>query len=485
MAGARIVTGRILSALIAILFLSPFLILFGRYPSWNLLPTDELARVFGFTALQAGASAIVSLSLGFVGALGLMAFPRRTWFRAFALLPNAVPALLVILASMNIWPGIRGLAGIVIVHTLLNAGIVAVAVAALLSTRFAGMADLALIEGAGRWAFLRRGALPLLAPDLSRLFLFVFAVCFSSFAVPLVIGGSRATTVEVLIFEQIRIAPDWSTALGLAALQTLAILLLSVVAGSKPRAALSADRSSPLLEWKPGVAFALAPAAVVVAGLVLRLPQGFAQLSSLAGFSEELPELISGSFFVAIMTGGFCAVGLLALMVARPEGITRRFLLGFVAPSSVLTGFAMLLLWRETGWASLVKISIGLALISVPAFYRLRWDGAIAALEGQVTVARTLGASERQIVSRILLPQLWPTCMFLAGLGAFWAWGDFALSAVVGERALTLAMFTEGLLGSYRLGLATVMVFFILIGGTLTFGLFWGAGRVLGTRTQT
>ncbi len=480
---------RLAFASVFICLLSPFLILFVRFPTWSPPPASELAAVFGFTALQAALSALASVLIGSIGALGLMAYPGRAWPRMVALAPNAVPALLVILAAMNVWPGIRGLAGIVFAHVLLNAGLVAVSVAALLATRVAGLADLAYIEGATRRSFLARGALPLISGDLARLFLFVFALCFSSFAVPLVIGGSRATTVEVLIYEQIRVAPDWSAALAVAALQTLAILALSLLAGGTARSPIGAARGSPLLEWRPGVAFALAPAAIVVAGLVVRLPQGLAQGlgpgGPWPGFGGELPRLLAGSAFTATLSGILCMAGLVLIAFARPRGWGRRFLLGFVAPSSALTGFALLLLWRDTGWASLVKIAVGITLISLPAFHRLRWDGALDALSGQVAVARALGASEPRIFARVMMPQLWGTCAFLGGLSAFWAWGDFALSAVVGERALTLAMLAHGLLGSYRLGLATLVVCAVLIGGSLNFALFWGVGRVFGSRAQT
>ncbi|MCM2281525.1 MAG: ABC transporter permease subunit [Bdellovibrionaceae bacterium] len=474
----------LLFAIVLLVLLSPYVILFLRFPTWTALPADRVLNVFAFTAWQAVVSALGAMLGGVAGAMGLLAFAHRSWLRLLALLPNAVPVVLVILATMNVWPDVRGLSGIVLIHVLLNVGLVSVSVAGLLATRLSGLADLAYIEGASRWTFLVRGALPQIAPDLFRLFLFVFAVCFSSFAVPLAIGGSQATTVEVLIYEQIRVSPDWSGAMGLAALQTSAIFLLAALIGRQTRTSVGEARTSPLLQWRPGVVFALLPVVIVVGGLFSRVVRGWAQFGALPGFSEELPRLAAGSVITGFLTGVICAVLLLLLMIARPQGWARRLLLGLAAPSSVLTGFALLFLWSETGWVSLVKIAFGLSLIFVPAFYRLRWDGALGALEGQTIVARTLGASERLIVSRVLLPQLWETCLFLAGLGSFWAWGDFALSAVVGEKTLTLAMLAQSLMGTYRLDLATAVVCMIFIGGTLSFSMFWGTGRVLGTQTQ-
>jgi ABC-type Fe3+ transport system permease subunit len=264
----------------------------------------------------------------------------------------------------------------------------------------------------------------------------------------------------------------------------LLLMLSSLGRENGPTRLQSSPRPLDLLGWRPALVFVLAPSAIILVGLFTRLPEGLSQLGAVTGFADDLLRLIAGSFIVALGTGVLTALVLIVLMMTRPEGWTRKLLLGFVAPSTVITGFALLIFWRATGWASLMKISLGLTMIAVPSFYRLYWDSWLQALRGQVAVAKTLGASEALVLGRVLLPQLASPLMFLAGLSAFWAWGDFALSAVLGERALTVAMLAHGLMGSYRLPAATVVVCGILLGGTLTFTIFWGAGRVLGSRSQ-
>ena len=473
---------------ILLLWLGPFLVLFANSGDWRVPPFDEFSSVLWFTLGQAFLSSVVSLIFGFVGALGLVSLPQNrtlTSAKFFTLIPNVVPTLMVILGAMNVWPGGRGLAGIIWVHTLLNAGLVATVFAGLISSRIGKMAELAWVEGVSRQKFLVRVAMPLLKMDFLRVGLFVFAICVASFAVPLILGGSRATTMEVLIYEKIRMTLDWSTALGLAGLQTAIVLLLSWVLKQSNEEQLRETVNVPLLSWPPGLIIAFLPTAVVVTGLLLRLPKAFTEIQALSGFASEWPQLALGSFIVAILTGLFTTLLLLLLLVAQPSGWLRKSLLGYAAPSSVLVGFSILILWRAGGLASLVKIAIGLTLISVPAFYRLYWDSLISSLRNQVTTARTLGASHLQIALSVLIPQAWETCMFLAGLAAFWAWGDFALSAVIGENTLTLGMLTHSLANTYRLASATILAWVLILGGALTFALFWGAGRVFSSRSQS
>ncbi len=473
---------------VLLLLLTPFIILVCYAKAWSVPSPSIYLPVLAFTVLQAGVSAILSLVLGVVGALGLLSLTdgkAQKFARLFVLVPNVVPTLMVILASMNVWQAGRGLGAIVFVHVILNAGLVATVVAGLISSKLGSMAELAHVEGASRTRFLSKVVIPLLRNDLLRIGLFVFTLCMASFAVPLVLGGSRATTMEVLIYERIRLSLDWSQALGLAGLQTMVVLILAWFLRSHNEEQMRNVSSLPLVGWAPGLHAIFFPSMIVVFGLMMRLPQAYTEMKSISGFAGDWSRLVLGSFIVSFVTGLLTAFLLLILLYVRPQGTLRRLLLGYVAPSSVLVGFSILLLWRTGGVASLVKIAIGLTLITVPAFYRLYWDATISSLTTQASVARTLGASTWKTMWSILVPQTWEQCMFLAGLAAFWAWGDFALSAVIGENTLTLAMLTHALASSYRLASATALAWILILGGSLTFLIFWGAGRVYSTRSRS
>jgi thiamine transport system permease protein len=159
-------------------------------------------------------------------------------------------------------------------------------------------------------------------------------------------------------------------------------------------------------------------------------------------------------------------------------------LTGYVAPSAALTGYALLFVWRDFGLATYVKIALGVVLISLPAFLRWQWDALLNGLAGQIETARTLGAGPGLIFMRVVGPQLLKPCAFAGGVTALWAWGDFALSSVVAERGVTVAMAARGLIDSYRLDAATFMAWIMLAGGLLTCAIFMGVGNVLGARSQ-
>lgn len=480
-----------LGAGIGALLLLPFLVLIGFASSWRLPLTAELGEVFFFTASQALFSALVSMIFGIVGGLGLLwagrfGGRRSRILEAIVLLPNVAPVLLMILAALKAFPGLRGITGIVTVHVLLNAGLVSVAFARLVRDKVSGMAELAWVEGATGFKFFRRGVLPYLKHDLLTLALFVFAICFSSFAVPLIIGGSRATTLEVLIYQKLRISADWAEAIGIATLQLVAILVLSWALRRETGTALAARPSeTPLLSWKWGAAFAMVPGAILVWGMVDGFTSGLQQLNSLGVWGREMPLLLYGSIKVGFGTGAASALLLLLIAYVNPTGAYRKFLLGYVAPSTVLMGFALLIAWRATGFATYFKIIAGLTLITVPSFYRLQWDNTLRSLEGQRTVARVLGAGDFLVFRDIILPQVLRSALFIAGIASLWAWGDFAFSAVVAEKDVTVAMLAQGLMESYRLDAATVLVWVVSAGGVLSFLLFNGVARVVGSKSQT
>ena len=167
---------------------------------------------------------------------------RTRAFEVLVLLPNAAPVLLLLLAVIKFFPWARGLPGILLAHVLLNSGLVAVALVTLFQNKLSGQAELAWIEGASKWRFFRVGVLSYLKTDITVLGLFVFAICFASFSVPLLLGGSRATTMETLIFQKIRLSGDWGEAVALASIQAAAIFAISCFLNFRTTPALAAEK---------------------------------------------------------------------------------------------------------------------------------------------------------------------------------------------------------------------------------------------------
>ena len=484
----------LIGSFLILVLLSPVLILVLS----GILPADTFApgtiEVLEFTTLQAALSAALAIALGLAGAYGIGAAEIK-WGRANArfleaisLLPNVAPVLLFLLAVMKFAPGLRDLTGIIIVHAMLNAGLVSASVLRLFRSKVAGLADLAYIEGASRLKFFASVVLPVIASDLRMIFAFVFAICFSSLSVPLVIGGSRATTLEVLIWQSIRIEGNLARAFGISILQLASILLLTLLLRKRTTTtAVDTVRSGqPLLSNFAGLPFVLVPSLLLIVSLLDRPWIGVARILENQILLSELSRTVLGSLSVAVGTGALTATLLLLIAYVEPRGTWRKLLLGYVAPSTVVTGFAMLLAWRATGTATYFKIIFAITLVSVPSLYRLYWDAILSSLRNQREVAMSLGAEPFLIFRRIVLPQAIKPACFVAGLSSLWAWGDFALSRTIAERDVTLGMLVQSLTSTYRFEIATSLVWIMLIGGAFTFfsfqyfvpKIYLGASRV-------
>ncbi len=476
-----------LGTLSALALFFPFIVIIANNLSFRIPLTSEVGWVISVTALQAALSAIFSIAFGLIGAFGLLALDGRLsrFAEGVALLPNAGPVILLLLSVMKLFPWARGLTGIIFVHVLLNAGLLSVVFAEVIRTKLCGYAELAWVEGATARQFFRRVALPLLKPDLLLAFLFVFVLCFASFSVPLALGGSRASTIEVLIYQKIRVSGEWTAAIGLALLQTLTLIAFSFVLGRmRNETAAPTFRRIPFLIWKPGLIVPLFASLILVIGLLEGVIAGARRAFALPPLMAQLPSLLAGSVLVGFLAGLFTVVFLLLIAYVRPQGLFRKIVTAYAAPSSVLVGFSLLIVWRDLGFASYVKIALAMTLVTVPSFLRFRWTALLDSLEGQVTIARTFGAGPGLVFRKIVLPQVIRPAFFLGGLCGLWAWGDFSLSGVVAERTMTVAMAVNGLMESYRLDIATFLVWFVILGGFVTLGLFVGVGNVLGQKPQ-
>ncbi|MFS4458413.1 ABC transporter permease [Bdellovibrio sp. HCB2-146] len=464
----------------------PFVVLVYEFRIVELPELSELWWAFKNSFFQAFFSAFFSLILGIWAAQGLLTLARSRWawgrpiLDILCLLPNFLPPLFVLLAILNaVDPFPMGVIGIVIVHTLMNFGLVAVLVAGLIETKIGAMAELAYVEGASRWLFVRKGLLPYLKKDLFLLGLFVFVICFSSFSVPLIVGGGKGTTLEVLIYEKIRLSGDWGSAVMIAFLQSVFIFGLSLIAGRGQSSSESRPSNLNILSGYSGIYIVLLVSLIYMWGYVEGFIEGLPQISTLYELQSALIWNFLGSLSMGLITGALCFGGLMLIAYCWPKFWFGKILSGYVAPSTSLACFCLLLLGPNEGFYPFIKIPIALTLLSLTSLFRMGWDGELQRLESQITVAYSLGATPAQTFREVLLPQMAPRAGILAGLASVWACGDFAVSRILGHRDLTLAMTTESLMSGYRIHQAIVLSSLVLLVGIICFFIFAGGARVL------
>lgn len=473
-----------------IYLLFPFLFLLSHFhvtswPEWS-----ELFWAFKNSALQAFFSAFFSLLLGIWVALGLIGFTEgfrrhlRMIFEVLCLLPNFLPPLFTLLSLLNfIDPFPMGLIGITIAHTMINFGLVAVMLASIIENKMGNLAELAYIEGASRGRFLRQAFWPILKQDLLLLFLFVFAVCFGSFAIPLIVGGGKGTTMEVLIYEKIRLSSNWSEAVVLAVIQSVFMFGVSFLA--KRGKAASSERTVNLrvLRMFSGIG---ALALIMIFGFLgyaQGVVEGFRQISAFYELQSPLIWNFFGSLALGTLVGLLSYGSLLLMAYCWPKIWFEKFLSGYVAPSTALCCFAFLIIGANESFWPFIKIPVAFNLLCLGSLYRMGWGGVLRSLEGQISIAKTLGAEASQIFKEILLPQVSKRAALFAGVAAVWASGDYSVSRILAHRDLSLAMMTETLMSSYRLGMATVLSLSLIVCGAVCFFIMLGVGRVFSRKS--
>lgn len=467
-------------SLIVFFLLFPFLMLFSRIGEWLFPPAAEILHAFLFTCAQSFLSALLSVALGFWGAQGLIHWRRgQKLFQVLVLLPNVFPSLFVILAFLKLLdPFPFGLAGIVILHTAMNVGLCSIVIHQLFLQKIAGWAELALVEGANRFRF-RLVVIQYLRRDLALLFIFIFAICFSSLAVPLIAGGYRGTTLEVLIFEKIRVSGKWGEALAVAAFQSAFLFSLSWILFRQKTLNIFRHTNLSMLRSRSGILIPLLVTALILMSQVRGCYEGYRQIFRLGFYALDLPASFLGTFIVSFGTGLFTALLLLLICFGLPHKYYQRFLLGYVAPSSVLTGFAVLLVSNNLDFVSMI---FAITLVQLPYFYRLQLSGIMESLENQIIVAKSLGASWNSIFFQVVFPQISSAVGYSAGLSALWASGDFAISSLVTNRASTAALVAKELMESYRLEAAGLVTLGIIFCGAFCWLMFWRLGYVLGAK---
>lgn len=476
-----------------LIFLGPYIVLLTHFSLSFNTPLPELGIVLQNTLLQAASSGVLSVVLGMLGGMGLLwlgrvASPRfYFWIEKLILLPNLLPSLFVILSCLGaIRPFPFGIVGVILIHSIVNIGLIAILFKTICLQKLKPLAELSLVEGASTWHFFRVGVLGYLKTDIIYLFLFVFSISIISFNVPYMIGGPSGATLEVLIFEKLIIQQNWPEALGLCFIQMGLIGLVSLLSHQIHWGDNSTNetQSCPLLEWKGGLVFPILAVAIVLFSPLSSLPNGLQQLSFLSfSFAELLPPILK-SFQIGL--GGGLIIFVLALLScwgfdSRAVKVLSQY---FLSPGPVLLGFSFFIVQPYLHKYDLLpsvnlQIMIGLAILYFWTLYRLSLAAALKGLTRQVEVAQVLGASRTIIFSKIIFPQVINPITFLCSIGSMWICGDFAFSKVISSSDFHLALIIKSLASSYRLDAAQVLVFILYFLSIGFFIFWWRVGHVL------
>ncbi len=464
-----------------------------------------------FTLLQASLSALISVGLAvpLARALSRRKFPLKGVLVTLMGAPFILPVLVAVLGllavfgrsgvinSTLVWAGIEpvsiyGLHGVVLAHVFFNLPLATRFILqgwqAIPGERFRLAASLGFTASdVGR--VLER---PMLRTVLPGAMLAVFLVCLTSFAVALTMGGGpRATTIELAIYQAVRLDFD----LGKAALLALVQLGLGLTAAmlafrvALPDAGFGAgyDRAERRWEAEPTGLRLLDTFLISAGALFLLLPLGMVVLNGLPGL-VSLPEAVwwaaLRSLGVALiatsltLTLGFAIAALTVLHGVRMAA--SMAMLGIVASPLVIgTGLFIIIhpLANPAAFALPVTALVN-ALMALPFVLRALLPALSDVEVNYGRLADGLGMQGWARMKNLYWPRMRRPLGFAAGLTAALSMGDLGvvtLFAAPDQATLPLQLYR--LMGAYRMQDAAATGLLLLALSLTLFWLFDQGGR--------
>jgi len=484
---------------------------------FRLLLEPRGLRAVGFTLAQATFSTIAALAIGLPGA-ALVAhyrFPGRKALKTLAVLPFALPSVLMVLAFVLFYgqagylnrflmralglhePPIGFLYsfwGIVLVHGFYEFPIVLQTVGEVWERLPRDREDAARLLGANRLRAWKTGTLPSLAPAIAQAAALSFLLCFFSFAVVMVFGGLSGSTLEVEVYRLSRLEADTASATVLALAETViacgVVALVSLCERGTARGmaeAKSAGAPSDLKSPRGKAILALIAYASFLAlffgGPMLSLVAqafsvrsgplgpasfGFNNFERLAS-SEGFPSALFGTLGTALPAALIATFAACVLALASRSG-------GAAAKTAAALPLAVSGIVSSLGWSLLFPRG-GLSLIpfvqalgSMP--YVLKSvSAALSTLDHRpIEAARCLGASRLCAAFGLELRAVFPAILAAFAFAFASSAGDLNVPLVLGQGGFeTLSVYLYRLTSAYRFSEACAAGVVLALIGSLAF----------------
>lgn len=318
---------------------------------------------------------------------------------------------------------------------------------------------------------------PMLRVVVPGVFLVIFLICLTSFAVALTLGGGpRATTVELAIYQALRFDFDLGRAALLACVQFGLCAVAAVIAWRVTGPAdLGAGLDRTVQRWDNGPV-AIDAVFIGLATLFLIVPLAMILLKGLTGLAD-LPASIwwaaLRSIAVAVVSALLCVVLALTLALWGGPVVAVVGVLPLAASGLVVGTGAFLLVYPFINPAKLALVVTALvnATLALPFVLRAITPAVADVQRDFGRLGAAMGLRGWSWVRIVVLPRVRGPLGFGAGIAAALSMGDLgviALFAGQSQETLPLAMFR--LMGAFRMeaaaGAALVLV-------TLTFTIFW------------
>lgn len=163
----------------------------------------DALTVFSYAIVQAFLSTILSLALALPVAHFFYRydFPGKKFFISLASMLCIMPTKMVVLC-VTLFYGATGFTGIILAHLMLNVPFTLFIINGTYQKLDTTLIWLAADSGATSWQCYKDIIFPLLRPTIISIFLLLFLLHFSSFSIPLLLGGQlHHNTPEIMIYK--------------------------------------------------------------------------------------------------------------------------------------------------------------------------------------------------------------------------------------------------------------------------------------------
>lgn len=471
---------------LVLFFAFPFISLFFYFrPDFN-FNIDEITWALKNSLIQSSLTAVISVFLGFLGALGILTVEEkyRRPLKFLAVIPVFLPTLFSVmigLALVNPFP--MGSLAVVFILSLMYIGYASSLLSEQIEMHLGNLGVVASIYKISKLNFWSRILIPLIWRPALYIFAVIFVNAFTAFTVPLLVGGGRGTNFEVLIYEKIFVEQNWSLAVGLSILQMGFVALFAATLQRKTGQQQSIFGSSAMTMSKAGLW-----------GIILYILlyfSGYIKLALSTIHIYYMREIFNESFFVALAQSliffVICYMLFFVLFAvisyAKYYFVSIRFLNFFLNPSSVLTGFAFYLLFSHNNITTdFLKLALVFTVVGFVSFFKSTLESQMHLFEKSIQVSRSFGISFFTFFFKIFLPQIKQRLYYATSLMFIFCISEFGLVKVSGANIKTMGTEMASYLTSYRIEGAFVISLVML---AIWFGAIFSLGAVFGNNQKS
>jgi len=484
------------AAFVGLFFVYPVATLLGRGLGQDIgrltevVTSSRFLGIIWFTTWQAAVSTVLAAVIGapLTWAVANRQFAGRRLAKVLVTVPFVLPTVVVagaFIALMDRFGLDEGrirlrhtVWAILLAHAFFNVAVYVRSVGGFWSQLDRRPEEAARTLGASPWRAFVEITLPRLRPSIAAALSVVYLFSFTSFAVILLLGGPRRSTIETEIYRYAVTRSDISTAAALSIVQMLAVVTLVMLNARLQRRAgrqgLVADRGQPAVGIRQRLALgaSLAGTAVVLGiPLVVLVERSLASgggysLANYRSLGERvrlLPvsavDALGNSLAFAVVAAGIALIigGMASLAIVHGGSFASRVLdLGMLLPlgtSAVTLGFGVLISLdrgvldlRGSWWI----VPITQSLIAIPFVVRALVPVLRAIDPSMREAAATLGAAPARVRREIDVRIGGRALATGVGFAFAISLGEFGATSFVGRRSdlLTVPLAIQRLLGT-------------------------------------